>query len=101
MAKGDNLEKHEGKKVYKKDGMLVPAFKKGDTFLKLDCKHLQFCKLWAGQKHVETVADQLVLGLEGKLRRKGVQFSTLFQFFSHGPPMCNYERQQMCSGTLR
>ena len=94
VVKGDNLEKHEGKRVYKEDGVPFPNLKKGDTFVKLDCKHLEFCKLWAGWKRLGTVADRLVSSLEGELRRKGVQFSALFQVLSHGCPMCDYEREQ-------
>ena len=33
-------------------------------------------------------------GLEGECKRKGVQFSTLFQVLCHGRPMCDYEREQ-------
>ena len=93
VPKGDNLEKHEGKRVCKEDGVPFSNLKKGDTFTKLDCKHLEFCKLWAGRKRA-TVADQLGKNFEGELRRKGVQFSTLFQVLAHGRPMCDYEREQ-------
>ena len=40
------------------------------------------------------MAEQLVGGLQGEFKRKGVQFSTLFQVLSHGRPMCDYEREQ-------
>ena len=40
------------------------------------------------------MAEQLVGGLQGELKRKGVQFSTLFQVLNHGRPMCDYEREQ-------
>jgi len=33
-------------------------------------------------------------GLEGEMKRKGVQFSTLFQILSNGCSMCDYEREQ-------
>jgi hypothetical protein len=62
--------------------------------MKLDCKHNKFCKLWAGRKQAGTVLDLLVRGLEGEEKRKGVQFSTLFQVLSHGRPMCDFEREQ-------
>ena len=94
VPKGDNLEKHEGKRVCKEDGVPLSHLKKGDTFTKVDCKHLQYCKLWAGRQQGGTVAEQLVGGLHSELKRKGVQFSTLFQVLSHGRPMCDYEREQ-------
>jgi hypothetical protein len=93
VPKGDNLEKLEGKRC-KEDGLPLLHLKKGDTYIKLDCKHVKFCKLWAGRRQSETVADQLIGGLQGEEKRKGVQFSTLFQILSHGRPMCDYEREQ-------
>jgi hypothetical protein len=50
--------------------------------------------LWAGRKQAGTVVDLLVRGLEGEEKRKGVQFSTIFQVLSHGRPMCDYEYEQ-------
>ena len=94
VAKGDNLEKHEGKRVCLEDGAPFPHLKKGETYTKMDCKHLLHCKQWAGRKQGGTVADLLVAGLEGEFKRKGVQFSTLFQILSHGRPMCDYEHEQ-------
>ncbi len=38
------------------------------------------------------MTDQLVEGLQGENKRKGVQFSTLFELLRHGRPMCDYER---------
>ena len=40
VPKDDNLEKHEGKRSCKEDGVPFPHLKKGDTYIKLDCKHL-------------------------------------------------------------
>ena len=93
MPKGDNLEKHERKWVYLEDGEPFSYLKKGETYTKVDCKHFLHCKEWAGRKQGGTVADLLVAGLEGKLKRKGVQFSTLFQILSHGRPICDYKRE--------
>jgi len=41
VPKADNLEKHEGKRTCKEDGIPLPGLKKGDTFMKQDCKHLK------------------------------------------------------------
>jgi hypothetical protein len=94
VPKGDNLEKHEGKCTCKEDGVPLPDLKKGDVYMKLDCKHNKFCKLWAGRKQAGTVLDLLMRGLEGEEKRKGVQFSTIFQVLSHGHPMCDFEPEQ-------
>jgi len=40
------------------------------------------------------MVDQLTVSLEGELKQKGVQFSTLFQVLSNGRPLCDYEREQ-------
>ena len=93
VPKGDNLEKHEEKRICKEDGVPLSHLKKGDTFTKVDYKHLEYCKLWASRQRGGTVVEQLVGGLQGELKRKGVQFSTLFQVLSHGRPMCDYERE--------
>lgn len=66
----------------KEDKVPFLHLKKGDTFTKLDYKHLQFCKLWAGRLH-GSVVDQLVGVLEGELKCKGIQFFTFFQVLSH------------------
>ena len=50
VSKGDNLEKHKGKRTCKDDGVPLPDLKKGDLYMKLDCKHTKFCKLWNGCK---------------------------------------------------
>ena len=92
VPKGDKLEKHEGKRRCKEDGVPFPHLKKRETFTKLDCKHTQFCKVWVGRSR-GIVADELVDGFQGNLKRKGIQFSTLFQVLSHGRPMCDYERE--------
>jgi hypothetical protein len=47
-----------------------------------------------GCRQGDTFVDQLIGGLQGEEKRKGVQFSILFQILSHGRPMCDYERQQ-------
>jgi len=52
--------------------------KKGDTFVKRDCKHLQFTKLWVEQRLGGNIAHQLMAGFDGEAQRKGVQFSKLF-----------------------
>jgi hypothetical protein len=94
VPKADNLEKHEGKRFCQESGVPLLHLKKGDIYTKLDCKHLKLCKEWAGRKQVGTVADQIIRGLDSENKRKGVQFSTLFQILSHGRPMCDYEREQ-------
>jgi hypothetical protein len=66
IPKGDNLEKHEGKRTYYDDGIPLPDLKKDNTYMKVDCKHNKFCKLWAGHKQVDTVVDLLVCGLQGE-----------------------------------
>jgi hypothetical protein len=45
VPKGNNLEKHEGKRSCKEDGLPLLHLKKGDTYIKLDYKHVKFCKL--------------------------------------------------------
>jgi len=47
-----------------------------------------------GRRLADTIADQLVSGLEGEASKKGVQFATLFQVLSSGCPMCDYKWQQ-------
>jgi hypothetical protein len=50
VPKGDNLKKHEGKRTCKDDGVPLLDLKKGDMYMKVDCKYNKFCKLWAGHK---------------------------------------------------
>jgi hypothetical protein len=50
VSKGDNLEKHKGKRTCKDDGVPLHDLKKGDLYMKVDYKHNKFCKLWAGRK---------------------------------------------------
>ena len=57
-------------------------------------------KLWARRKQ-EFVARQIIGGLAAENKRKGVQFSTLFQILTHGRPMCDYEREQYLLRHLR
>ncbi len=47
------------------------------------------------------MVEQLLGGLEGDFKRKGVQFSTLFHVLSHGCPMCDYECQQQLLRQLK
>jgi hypothetical protein len=63
VPKGDNLKKHEGKRSYKEDGLPLLHLKKGDTYIKFDCKYVKFCKLWTRRKQTDTVAYQLIGGL--------------------------------------
>ena len=72
VPKGDNLEKHEGKRSCKEDGLPLLHLKKGDTYIKLDCKYIKFCKLWARCKQTDIVAY--------KARRKEKEYSS--QLFS-------------------
>jgi len=46
--------------------------KSPNMFMKADCKHLKFTKLWASHKLGGIVAKQPTSNLEGKLKRKGV-----------------------------
>lgn len=78
VSKANNLEKHEGKRTCKNDRDPFPNLKKGDTFEKHDCKHLQFTKLWAEQWLGGSIANQLMAGFDGEAYRKEVQFSILF-----------------------
>ena len=66
VPKGDNLEKHEGKKTYQDDGIPLPDLKKGNTYMNVDCKYNKFSKLWVGHKQVGIVVDLLVCGLQGE-----------------------------------
>jgi hypothetical protein len=51
VLKGDNLEKHKEKRSCKEDSLPLPHLKKGDTYIKLNCKHVKFvnCGLGAGK----------------------------------------------------
>ena len=100
VSKGDNLEKHEGKRICLEDGVPFKHLKKGESYIKTNCKHLKFVKLWVGRKQ-ESVATQIIGGLGAEDKRKGVQFSTLFQILSHGRPMCDYEYEQYLLRHLR
>jgi len=93
VPKANNLEKHEGKRTYKEEGVPFLHLKKGKMFVKEDYKHVKNCKLWALKKNVNSMVDQLTSSLESDFKRKGVQFSTLLQLLSHSRPMCDYERQ--------
>ena len=90
LPKGENLEKHEEKRICLEDGVPFNHLKKGESYIKTDCKHLKFVKLWVGRKQ-ESIATQIIRILGARDKRKGVQFSTLFQILSHGRPMCDYE----------
>ena len=100
VPKGDNLKKHEGKRICLEDGVPFKHLKKDESYIKIDCKHLNFVKLWAGRKQ-ESIATQIIGGLGAEDKRKGVQFSTLFQILSHGRLMCDYEREQCLLRHLR
>jgi len=50
VHKRDNFKKYDDKRVCREDGVPFSHLKKGDTFIKKDCKYLQCCKLWAGNK---------------------------------------------------
>ena len=45
VPKGDNLENHEGKRIFLEDGVSFKHLKKGDSYIKTNCKHLRFVKL--------------------------------------------------------
>ena len=51
-------------------------------------------RIWTGKKPA-FVAEQVVSGLAGEYKRKGVQFSTLFEILSHGHPMVDYEQSKV------
>jgi len=63
-------------------------------FIKHDYKHLQFTKFWAGRRLRGSVVDQLNVGFDGEVHKKGVQFSTLFQVLNMGCSMCDYKPEQ-------
>ena len=47
VTKGDNLEKHEGKRICNEDGVPYPGLEVGDVYIKKVCKHLKNQALWS------------------------------------------------------
>jgi hypothetical protein len=54
-TKGDSLEKHEGKKVYNKDGVPHLGLEVGDLYIKRNCKHLKYQVLWSARQSTPLV----------------------------------------------
>jgi hypothetical protein len=94
VSKGDNLEKHEGKRLCVHAGVPYLDLEVGDIFTKKDCKHLKNQELWFTRQNAPTVYKQLLRSLHSENMRKGVQFSTLFQILSHGRPVVDYCESQ-------
>jgi len=101
VPKGDNLEKHEGKRTYKVDDDPFLHLKKGETYVKRDYNYLKFTKLWLAWWLGGRVVDQLVVGFDNKANRKKVQFSTILQVLNFGRPMYNFECWQYLLRHLR
>lgn len=95
VPKDDNLQKHEGKRSCRIYGFNLADLRVGDCHTKLDCKHLKNCKLWAGQTHAGSVAEQIAGGVHAENKRKGVQLAALFDILSHSRPMVDYERARL------
>jgi hypothetical protein len=94
VSKGDNLEKHEGKRLCVQAGIPYLDLEVGDIFTKKDCKHFKNQQLWSARQNAPTMYKQLLRGLHGENTRKRVKFSTLFQILSHGHPMVDYCESQ-------
>ena len=50
MAKEDNFEKHEEKRICLENGVPLKHLKKDNTYIKANCKHLKFVNLWTKRK---------------------------------------------------
>jgi hypothetical protein len=94
VSKGDNLKKHEEKRVCEEAGISYLNLEVGNIFTKRNYKQLKNQVRWSACQHAPMVYQQLLHGLQGDNTRKGVQFSTLFQVLSHGRPMANYSESQ-------
>jgi hypothetical protein len=94
VSKGDNLEKHEGKRVCKVNGVPYPRLEVGDFYIKKDCKHLRNQALWSACQSAPTVIQQVIRGCQAETNIKEVQFSTLFQVLCNGRPMVDYCKTQ-------
>jgi hypothetical protein len=62
VNKGDNLEKHEGKRVCKLDGVPYPSLEVGDFYTKKDCKYLKDQALWFARQSAPMVIQQIIRG---------------------------------------
>ena len=94
VSKGNNLKKHEGKRLCVHVGVPNLDLEVGDIFTKKDYKYLKNQELWSARQNAPTVYKQLLHSLHSKNMRKGIQFSTLFQILSHGHPMVDYCESQ-------
>lgn len=63
VSNGDNVEKYEGKHMFKDNSVLLLHLVKGGTYIRLDCKNLNLVKLWYC-KQISSVANQIIGGLE-------------------------------------
>ena len=57
-------------------------------------------RIWTDKK-LATIVEQVVSGLAGEYKPKGVQFATLFEILSHGHPMVDYERSEVLLKHIR
>ena len=60
VSKGDNLEKHEGKRVCKLDGVSYHGLEVGDFYTKKDRKYLRNQALWCVRQSAPTVIQQVI-----------------------------------------
>ena len=99
VPKNNNLAKHQGKCVCTVDG-IPSGMKIGNIYTTTNYAHMKVCRIWAGKKPT-TVVEEVVCGLAGKYRQKGVQFATLFEILSHRRPMVDCERSEALFKHLR
>jgi hypothetical protein len=88
VAKLDNLEKHEGKRVVVLNNVKC-GLKKNDIYHDKECSHLRNMSLFAARRP-ESMLELVNEAAAGKNRRKRVQYSAIFSILQHGPPMCDY-----------
>jgi hypothetical protein len=55
VSKGDNLEKHEGKRLCVQASVPYPDLEVGNIFTKKDCNHLKNQELWSAHQNAPTV----------------------------------------------
>ena len=87
--KSDTLFKHDGRRTAKKD---IPKYgvKVGESYMALDCKHMQNLKVYAARPQ-STILEAVNHSTSMEAVRKRVQFATIFQVLSGGRPMLEYE----------
>jgi hypothetical protein len=88
VAKLDNLEKHEGKRVAVLDNV-KRGLKKNDVYHDKECSHLRNVSLFVARRP-ESVLKLMNGAAAGENRRKEVQYSAIFSVLQHGRPMSDY-----------